>query len=42
MVKVIYEGLITDPKDPVYKEGWVVSIPLRNSRKVEENEKKRK
>ena len=42
MAKVTYEGLITDPKDPVYKEGWVVSIPLKNSRKVKENEKKRK
>tara|TARA_Y100001978_G_C23271539_1_gene236084 strand:+ start:254 stop:397 length:144 start_codon:yes stop_codon:yes gene_type:complete len=42
MAKVIYEGLITDPKDPVYKEGWVVSIPCEKNRKVKENEKRNK
>ena len=26
MAKVINEGFVTDPNDPVFKEGWKVSI----------------
>ena len=26
MGKIIYEGLITDPNDPVYKRGWTITL----------------
>ena len=42
MSKVIYEGLITDPNDPVYKRGWTVTIYSKNNSRRKQNEKKRK
>tara|TARA_A100001011_G_scaffold221116_1_gene229089 strand:- start:224 stop:343 length:120 start_codon:yes stop_codon:yes gene_type:complete len=39
MAKVIYKGLITDPKDPVYTEAnWTVSFkPKQNKIRKKKN-----
>ena len=37
MAKVIYEGLITDPKDPVYTESnWIVSFKPKQKKDKKE------
>ena len=39
MGKIIYEGLITDPNDPVYKRGWTITIPYHTNKKKKDKKK---